>query len=54
MVQVENNDAKDDREGDEDHGKHEILDNDGDSQRGLRHFGRQQQQEHSKSQQGED
>lgn len=54
MVQVEDYDTKNDWEGNEDHGKHEVLDNDGDRQGGLRHFVCQQQQEHSKGQQGKD
>lgn len=54
MVQVEDHNAQDDGESDEDHGKHEVLDNDGDRQGGLRNFVCQQQQEHSEGEQGKD
>ena len=53
-MQVEDHNTQDNGEGDKDHGKHEVLDNDGHRQGGLRHFVGQQQQEHSERQQGKD
>lgn len=51
MVEVEDDHAEDDRECDQDHGKHDVVNDDGDTQRCLRDLISQQQQEHSKGQQ---
>lgn len=45
VVQVENHHAEDDGEGDQDHGEHDVVDDDGDPQRRFRDLIGQQQQE---------
>lgn len=49
VVQIEDDHAQDDREGDQDHGEHDIVDNNWDAQGSLRDFVSQQQHEHSLS-----
>lgn len=51
MVEVEDNHAEDDRECDQDHGKHDVVDDDGNTQRGLGDLISQQQQEHGEGEQ---
>lgn len=51
VVQVENDHAEDDGECDQDHGEHDVVDNDGDTQRRFRDLIGQQQQEDSESEQ---
>lgn len=50
VVQVEDDHAKDDRECDQDHGEHDVVDDDRDAQWSLRDLISQQQQEHSEGQ----
>lgn len=51
VVQVENDHAEDDGEGDQDHGEHDVVDDDGDTQRRFRDLISQQQQEDSEGEQ---
>lgn len=50
-MQVEDDHTKDDRKCDQDHGEHDVVDDDGDTQRRLRDLISQQQQEHSEGEQ---
>lgn len=50
-MQVQDDHAQDDRAGDQDHGEHDVVDDDGDTQRGLRDLIGQQQQEHGEGEQ---
>lgn len=50
VVQVEDDHTKDDGERDQDHGEHDVVDDDGYAQRSLRDLIGQQQQEHSEGQ----
>lgn len=50
-MKVEHHDTEDDREGDQDHGDHQVVDNNRNTQRGFRDFVGQQKQEDSQSQQ---
>lgn len=54
VVQVEHDHAEDDRKGDEDHGEHDVIDDDRNAQWGFRNFVSQQQQEHSEGEQDVD
>lgn len=49
MVQVEDHHTQDDREGDQDHGEHDIVDNNRDTKRSLWDLVSQQEHEDSKS-----
>lgn len=49
MVQVEDDDTQDDREGDQDHGEHDVVDNDWNAQGSLRDLVSQQKHEDSQS-----
>lgn len=51
VVQVEDDHAEDDRKCDQDHGEHDVVDDDGDSQRRLWDLIGQQQQEDSEGEQ---
>lgn len=50
-MQVENDHAEDDGEGDQDHSEHDVVDNDGDAQRRFWDLISQQQQEDSEGEQ---
>lgn len=50
-MQIEHDNAEDDRKRDQDHGEHDVVDDDGDAQRRLRDLIGQQQQEHSEGEQ---
>lgn len=54
MVQVQVHHAEDDREGDQDHGEHEVFDDDGDRQGCLWDFISQQEKKHRQGEEGED
>lgn len=49
VVQVEDDHAQDDREGDENHGEHDVIDNNRDAERSLRDLVSQQQHKDSES-----
>lgn len=51
MVQVEDHYAEDDRERDQDHGEHDVVDDDGDPQRRFWDLIGQQQQEDGEGEQ---
>lgn len=51
VVQIENDHAEDDGECDQDHGEHDVVDNDGDTQRRFRDLIGQQQQKDSEGEQ---
>lgn len=51
VVQVEDDHAEDDGKRDQDHGEHDVVDDDGDGQRRLRDLVGQQQQEHGEGEQ---
>lgn len=51
VVQVEDDHAEDDGEGDQDHGEHDVADDDGDAQRRLGDLIGQQQQEDGEGEQ---
>lgn len=50
-MQVEDDHAEDDGKRDQDHGEHDVVDDDGDAQRRLRDLISQQQQEHGEGEQ---
>lgn len=50
-MQVEDNHAEDDRERDQDHGEHDVVDDDWNTQRGLGNFVSKQKQEDSEGEQ---
>lgn len=52
VVQIEDDHTQDDREGDQDHGEHDIVDNNWDAEGSLRDL--VSQQEHEDSQSDED
>lgn len=54
VVQVEHNHTENDGECDQDHGEHDVIDNDGHTQWRLRNLISQQQQKHSEGQQNID
>lgn len=54
VVQVEGDHAQDDGAGDQDHGEHDVLDDDGNAQRGLWDFVGQQKQEDGEGEQDVD
>lgn len=47
MVKVEHHNTEDDRKGDQDHGEHKVVDDNGNAQRCFRDFVGQQKQEDS-------
>lgn len=49
VVQVEDNDAQDDGESNQDHGEHDVIDDDWNAQGGLRDLVSQQKHEDSQS-----